>query len=185
MSGFWLLVSLDVCSHTNKCQNCCWTSWTKGVLLRLASHIQMCEQNQSKLGKTIRSKTKLKFLCWPSSNTSIHRWVLLNFGTLHLAGKQGSEFWHFLNHFLANSGENICCGTATIRRSVRNSSAFLLPFWSQLCLSSGDHRCLRGCLFVGCNTERRSCSERFNQCSYYWLTATDKKKNNPRRVFTP
>lgn len=33
-------------SHMNKCQDCCWTSWTKCLLLRLASHIQMCEQNQ-------------------------------------------------------------------------------------------------------------------------------------------
>lgn len=110
--------------------------------------------------------------------------VLLNFGT-HLAGKQGSEFGHFLNHFLVNSGENICCGAATIRRSVRNSSAFLnYHFWvSCVCpLGTTD---VSTHLFVGCNTERRSCSERFNQCSYYWLTATDKKKNKPRRVFTP
>lgn len=46
--GFWLLG--PPCplmpSHMNKCQNCCWTSWTKCLLLRLASHIQMCERNQ-------------------------------------------------------------------------------------------------------------------------------------------
>lgn len=99
-------------------------------------------------------------------------------GDLHLAGKQGIQFGHFLNHFLLNSDENICCGTSTIWKKFL--SFFKLPFLSQLFVSSGDTNV--STLFAGCNTERRSHSERFNQCSY-WLISTYKKKNKLRRSF--